>query len=347
MGMQQQTANDNSQFRQALTNLTMGKSAQLDQLNAPYSIDANDQSVLPELRGTNTTFGKYQALQQVSALVKGRTDVGAGHDAARVDVAALKPPPVAPHITRMVGGQSHIMERDPSTGQYSIDRGIAPPNYAMMGGSFRLAPAQLDTKNNNAPVTMNVDQLNQANATEPGRYIPAGVSAPALGKTALIEDIRGNIGHLRDVLKDPTLPAFSAGQRAKIALTLGRGDKGAIDAMVTGEFMGSLNPAQQDYVIGLSQLVENSMAMRSVLGAGQGSEDLRDAIRRTIPTAANPNAQYSGKQLDQFENVLNRLERGIPNVPLRGNTPANSSAPNSTAAPVASDPFAQFGGKAH
>lgn len=223
-----------------------------------------------------------------------------------------------PHITAMMGGQPHIMERDPATGNYSIDRGIAPPNYAMMGGTFRLAPPLLDTKNGNAPSIMTVDQLNEANAKEPGRFIPAGVGEKALGRTALIEDIRGNINSVRDVLKNQKLPEFSPAQRAKLAVVLGGGEKGAIDAMVTGEFMNSLSPEQQDYVIGLSQLVENAMAMRSVLGAGQGSEQLRDAIRRTIPTAANPNPQYSLKQLDAFEAVINRLEKGIPTVKLAG-----------------------------
>ena len=54
-------------------------------------------------------------------------------------VAANKPPPTTapPHITSMVGGKPHIMERDPQTGNYSIDRGEAPPNYAMVAPSLR------------------------------------------------------------------------------------------------------------------------------------------------------------------------------------------------------------------
>ena len=45
------------------------------------------------------------------------------------------------HITTMgPDGKSHIMERDPATGQYSIDRGVAPPNYA------QVLPQTLETK---------------------------------------------------------------------------------------------------------------------------------------------------------------------------------------------------------
>lgn len=40
---------------------------------------------------------------------------------------------IAPHITTVQSdGKPHIMERDPQTGQYSIDRGVAPPNYAQV-----------------------------------------------------------------------------------------------------------------------------------------------------------------------------------------------------------------------
>ena len=37
-----------------------------------------------------------------------------------------------PHVTAMKNGKPHIMERDPATGEYTIDRGEAPPNYAMV-----------------------------------------------------------------------------------------------------------------------------------------------------------------------------------------------------------------------
>jgi hypothetical protein len=56
---------------------------------------------------------------------------------ARDAAAANKP---APHVITMQGGQPHVMERDPATKEYSIDRGIAPPNYAQM------LPMMLQTK---------------------------------------------------------------------------------------------------------------------------------------------------------------------------------------------------------
>lgn len=165
-------------------------------------------------------------------------------------------------------------------------------------------------------------ELEMRNAAEinasKGQYAPAGEGAKAMGKTALIEDIRGNISSVRDSLKNPQLPEFTADQRAEIAIALGKPEaQGALSAAFRGGVLGSLTSEQQDYLIKMAQLKENAMAMRSVLGAGQGSEDLRAAITATIPGPRTPSKQFALKQLDQFEAVLNRLERGIPNVPLR------------------------------
>lgn len=52
-----------------------------------------------------------------------------------------------PHITREMGdGKPHIMERDPATGEYSIDRGIAPPNYAQVAPDLNAQRMKGQTK---------------------------------------------------------------------------------------------------------------------------------------------------------------------------------------------------------
>jgi hypothetical protein len=177
----------------------------------------------------------------------------------------------------------------------------------------RMLPG-IDTKNNNALVFVTPDMQN----AEPGRYVPAGEGAKALNKTALIEDIRGNIQQTRDSLNNAKMPEFTASQRAQIAIALGgKEPASALSAAIRGGVLGNLTPEQQDYLINHAQLVENAMAMRSVLGAGQGSEDMRSAIKATIPGPNTPSKAYAQKQLDKFETVLNRLEQGVPNVPLR------------------------------
>ena len=119
------------------------------------------------------------------------------------------------------------------------------------------------------------------------------------------------------------MPEFTSDQRAQIAIALNKpGSNDAISSMMRGGALGNLTDEQQDFLVNMAQLKENAMAMRSVLGAGQGSEQLRDAILSTIPSPRTPSKVYMNKQLDAFEGVLNRLGRGIPNVPLRNDTGA-------------------------
>ncbi len=178
----------------------------------------------------------------------------------------------------------------------------------------------LDTSQGNAPVMLTPADINAANAREPGRYIPSGPGTQALNKTALLEDIRGNITQTRESLS--RIPEFDLATKGKIALALSNANSpgqaaSSIQNLLSGAAAGSLSPEQQDYLINLTNLVENAMAMRSVLGAGQGSDELRNAIKAVIPGPRTPSNAYAGKQLEKFEATLNRLGRGIPSVPLR------------------------------
>lgn len=175
----------------------------------------------------------------------------------------------------------------------------------------------LDTKNGNQPVMMNAEDLAAANMSEPGRYAPAGPAGKALGQTALIEDIRGNVNDTREVV-NRIKGNFSKGLVAQLSLAANSNHPEAIIGnLVKSTAMEKLSPAEQEYLINLNLLIENGMAMRSVLGAGQGSDELRAAIKATLPNAKSPNAAYVNMQLDKFEKTLNRLSRGVPTVKLR------------------------------
>ena len=178
------------------------------------------------------------------------------------------------------------------------------------------ATSVIDTHNQNRPITMSVFDVIKGNKDEPGRYLTASPSERALNRTALIEDIRGTISNVTVSLND--MDDFTNKQKAQVALVMKqRSPTSAISKFLGGVWADTLSPVQQDYLIDLAQLIENAMAMRSVLGAGQGSDDLREAIKATIPGPSTPNKQYALKQLKKFEQVLNRLERGVLKVPLR------------------------------
>ena len=178
--------------------------------------------------------------------------------------------------------------------------------------------SMIDTKNNNRPTELNWDQINQFNQTDPGRFLPAGTTVPALKQEALIGDIRGNIEQVDKALNK--LPEdFGALDRAKIAFALRSNDpKGAMNQLMSSGAISNLSPEQQEYIITITNLVENALSMRTLLGVGQGSRDLRAAIEAVIPGPTTPNKSYAKKQLQYFAKTLERLEKGIPGVPLRG-----------------------------
>ena len=201
------------------------------------------------------------------------------------------------------------------------------------------ATAVIDTFSGNRPVTMSVWDVIKANQETPGRFLTTGPSEKALNRTALIEDIRGTISNVRTSLEG--MDDFTTAQRAQISLVMKQRDPtSAASKFLGGTWGTTLSPVQQDYIIDLAQLIENGMAMRSVLGAGQGSDDLREAIKATIPGPSTPNKQYALKQLVKFNQVLNRLERGVLKVPLRAKesnrdygAPTSSDQPTQQAKP--------------
>ena len=176
----------------------------------------------------------------------------------------------------------------------------------------------LDTKNGNQIITLSNEEVANANKQEPGRYVSAAPGTKALAKTATVEDISDANQATKEALKNLKTD-FTPGLRMKLAQVFkDRDPNSAFDNFMGSTFAQTLTPDQQDYVVAINQNLENAMAMRSVLGAGQGSHDLRAAIQRTIPGMLTPNKAMAFKQIDAFNNQLMRLARGIPKIKLRG-----------------------------
>jgi hypothetical protein len=68
--------------------------------------------------------------QRTAETNKTRSDIAAAGNESRETIAGAKP---QPHVITMQNGKPHVMERDPATKEYSIDRGEAPPSYASVG----------------------------------------------------------------------------------------------------------------------------------------------------------------------------------------------------------------------
>ena len=154
MGIAQQGANDTSAYRQAQTGLTASKANQFDTQNAPYSIDAEDKSVLPQFRGSSTTFGGYQALQKLSGGVQGKEDVQSAKDAAllaRAQALVKNGGTSFQHVAGTTAGQNTFANYNPKTGEYTDLSGkvltdFKPASKAMQGALGGFGPAFAATR---------------------------------------------------------------------------------------------------------------------------------------------------------------------------------------------------------
>lgn len=152
------------------------------------------------------------------------------------------------------------------------------------------------------------------------RYAPLNEGDKIMMKNAVFEDIKGAASNLRSaVMANPT--GFSAGQIAKMTAAMRDDPSGAllgstIQNLTTAGAKDAMNPQQRAQAIAINQAYENAYALRSVAGFGQGSDQLREAIRATLPGPSSPPA-YALQQLTAFDQQVDRLLRGVPNMPLR------------------------------
>ncbi len=152
-----------------------------------------------------------------------------------------------------------------------------------------------------------------------GLYAPAGGGAQAMSKAAIFQDLHYNIDTARKAIDG--LQSMSPATRAALAYSLRHTDTAsAMQSFLTGAVGTQLTPAQQEAVQSLALLAENAMSLRSVAGMGQGSDELRSAILATIPSAKSPSKAYALGQLDKFEQVVTRLEGGVPGMGRAGQT---------------------------
>lgn len=172
-------------------------------------------------------------------------------------------------------------------------------------------------------INKDTGQLEMRNAQEingsKGLYAPAAPGAQAMGKTAIFSDIHYNIDTARKALQ--ALDEFDPATRAKIAYYLRETHpESSIQTFLTGELGTTLTPQQAELAQALAQLSENAMSLRSVAGMGQGAQDLRDAIRSVIPSGKTPTKDYGLSQLNKFESVVSRIEKGVPGMGRAGST---------------------------
>src|ERR1700723_1762409 len=146
-------------------------------------------------------------------------------------------------------------------------------------------------------------------------YVPSAPAFNAMSKQAQFQEMNNASGKLRGAINalEPG-DAFSADQVAKLKLASESQDAGVFSSVVGNMASSTLNEHQQDYLIWLQQMGERILSLRNVAGMGQGAQDLRAAIRATLPNISSGSKQFALKRLDAVDNQINLLQKGIPKV---------------------------------
>lgn len=214
-----------------------------------------------------------------------------------------------PEVAAMFKGSNDFAKK-----KQDFQMKLAQIRAASYGQARQMAPLSvLDSANGNAPTYVPYTEM----VKNPGRYMPAGEADKSLAKENLMQDIIGTSSLTRQAIVGMK-EDFPEDMKVKIVMAMKADDPhAALDQLIASGAVGSLTPDQQDFLISTRQLAENAMAMRTILGAGQGSEDMRNAIRDTLPGLLTPDKSMALRQLDAFDKTIARLHRGVPKVQLR------------------------------
>ena len=140
-----------------------------------------------------------------------------------------------------------------------------------------------------------------------------GLGQQLKNREGVFDEIKYTSSQFDDALRGMTDNDFKTLPRAQIAMALqDRDPRSAMSQLVGSEVGATLTPAQMNYVTGLSSLQESAMSLRSIAGMGQGSDTLRNAIIRMLPSGATPSIPYARRQMDLFNGEVNALHTPIP-----------------------------------
>lgn len=162
---------------------------------------------------------------------------------------------------------------------------------------------------------------------------PAQQGIAVGAKQAQLNDIETGLKSMRDVagkLDSPLTPE----QVTHLTIALHSNDEKAIGANIKALANQNLSPAQKDFVVAIAQLNERAMSLRNIAGMGQGSDEMRRAIQRMLPSAASGDRDMMNKQLDALDQQVKVLHAGIPKVKGLGSSQPSTAKPSGGAASV-------------
>lgn len=344
LAIQQQAANDTSQYRQALTDLTQGKSAQLDAQNTPYTFGTGSD-VPAQLRGQTFPTIVATALQRALGVqqLKGNTAEDVANTAAnsRIGVATI-----GANAKEDLGKVALEYRQAIADRNYGVARarlGILQAGFGLRSQALQAALYGTDAQGNALPGAAQIGDENGNLTTVGSRFAPTAVKQQKT--VATFNDLSGSVKNLRSAitnyqkeggnLNDPVLAAAASDPTS----TVGK--------VINGQLVtGGLTPTELTLLNAQRQTMEQAGILRSTTG-GTASEAGAQRILATVPQFGQDTNASALSKLDEQEQVLKRLSAGQTKVSggvSVSGRPAPATAPTGT--PVAHPFFSQFGGQA-
>jgi hypothetical protein len=149
-------------------------------------------------------------------------------------------------------------------------------------------------------------------AAPAGTYIPATQGGASMSKESAFADIEFNTKNTEEAIRNLKTP-LDTRTRAQILTAMRSTDpKRAFDQLLSSEFTANLSDDQIDLVTSVAAMTENAMALRAIQGLGQGSDELRSAITKMIPSFAPASKELALRQLEIFRGTVDRAKQGVP-----------------------------------
>lgn len=203
--------------------------------------------------------------------------------------------------------------------------------YASMGQN-RTTKAYLDT-NKNTVTEMTPGDFIAARKEDPNRFVEYnGTVSNAVKASTNIGDIRDGVTMMSKVLNDKN---FQLSDTGRTIMAAAHKDPTVLNTALTAEAMAKLSPQERDFFTASQTLIERAMSLRGLQGQGAGSESQRAAVVATLPNIFDPDPQMSKQKLEQFKNVVDNVDKGIPNIGKRGKASAGESQNKSQGNPEA------------
>lgn len=158
---------------------------------------------------------------------------------------------------------------------------------------------------------INQDMENSKKTGEPRRYLAGAAAERAKRQWTYMNEMGASVQDLRNSVTK--MKPFGNVQLLELGKFLGTHKPGMLDTFATSKLFSGLSTDQQDFAIKLLQSKESAMGMRQVLGAGQGSDLVREAIDKTLPGILVGDKRVMLKQLESFDIFLERMKEGLIN----------------------------------